>query len=54
MEKNSSLFWAIVWTIVFISAIVGIFWNPSQFITAALSGAMAVCFFADYRKTKNL
>ena len=51
MEKIN-LFWAIIWGLVFVTAIVGIFWNPAHFVTAAISGIFCGLFIHDYIKAK--
>jgi hypothetical protein len=54
MEKFINKFWAIVWTVMCVLCIVAIFWNPAHWVTAGASGLMAVLFWADYIKTKNV
>ena len=49
---NASLFWAVVWAIVFVLAVVGIFWNSAQVITAIIAAAMTAAFVRDYIKTR--
>ena len=53
MEKIN-LAWAIIWTVVFVTCIVGFFWNPSHIFTAAIAAIMAGMFWHDYRKTKGM
>lgn len=54
MENKANLFWAIVWTVLFILCVVGFFWNPSHFFTAAISALFAVMFWHDYNKNRGL
>ena len=35
-------------------SVLAIFWNPSHFLTLAISAIMAAMFWHDYRKTKGL
>jgi len=53
MEKIN-LFWAAIWSIVALSCVVAIFWNPAHFITLAIAIIFAVMFWYDYHKTKGL
>lgn len=53
MEKIN-LVWAIIWTVVFATCVVGFFWNPSHIFTAIISALMAIMFWHDYRKTKGM
>jgi len=52
-ENLLDLFWAIVWGLVTVLAIVGIFWNPSSVISAVLSGCMFAVFVVEYIKEKR-
>lgn len=49
-ENFLNLFWAIVWGLVTVLSIVGIFWNPSSVISAVLSGCMFAVFVVEYIK----
>lgn len=53
MEKVN-LFWAVIWSVMFILCVVGFFWNPSHIFTAAISALFAGMFWYDYKKTKDL
>lgn len=53
MEKVN-LFWAVVWGLVCILAIIGIFWNPSQWATAVICGCFCGAFIWDYVKEKRM
>lgn len=54
MEKTTCIVWAIIWGVVFVLAIVGMFWNWAHFVTAAISGFFCAAFIKDYVKSKNL
>lgn len=54
MEKLINKFHAIVWTIMAVSCIVAMFWNPAHWVTAVMSGFMAGMFWAEYAKTKKI
>ena len=51
MEKIN-LFWAIIWGMVFVTAIVGMFWNPAHSLTAVISGIFCSIFVHDYINAK--
>ncbi len=52
--KKVNLFWAIIWTVMAVLCLVAIFWNPSHFLTLAISAVMAGMFWYDYRKSKDV
>ena len=52
MEKIN-LAWAIIWGFMFVLCVVGIFWNPSHFFTAAISALFTGMFLHDYIKAKK-
>ena len=47
-HSTLDLFWAIVWTVVLILAIVGLFWNPALYVLIAGSVGFASMFFVDF------
>ena len=49
-ENFLNLFWSIVWGLVTVLSIVGIFWKPSSVISAVLSGCMFAVFVVEYIK----
>ena len=51
---NENLVWAIVWGVVFLLALVSVWWNPGHFVTLALSGIMCGLFIHDYVKTRGM
>lgn len=51
---KASLFWACVWAVVFIIAVIGIWWNPAQILNAVISFGPSVAFFYDYIKFRPL
>lgn len=54
MNELSNLFWAIVFGVLFVLAVIGIFWNWAHIFTAAICGLLCIAFISDYVKTKNL
>ena len=54
MGRQSAIFWAVVFGIIFVLSIVSIFWNPCHIFTAIISGTLCALFIRDYRETKNL
>lgn len=46
--KSFNLIWAIVFTVMFIAGIVGMFWNPSHWITIFGCGLLAGALWYDY------
>lgn len=52
MDKIN-LFWAVVWGIVFVAAVVGFFWNPIHFFTAVFAGCFFTAFIVDYVRAKR-
>ena len=53
-EKGISLFWAIIWGLIFILAIVGIWFNFAQIVNAVIAGFFFGLFIYDYIKTKHI
>lgn len=53
-EKGISLFWAIVWGLLFILAIVGIWFNFAQVLSAVITGLFFGLFTYDCIKTKHI
>ena len=47
-HSTLDLFWAIVWTVVLMLAIVGLFWNPALYILIAGAVGFASMFFVDF------
>jgi hypothetical protein len=52
--KQANLFWAIVWGVICVLCVIGIFWNPCQIATAVIAGFFCGMFIHDYRKTKDI
>lgn len=52
--KSFSLFWMVVWAVVFVLAIVTIFWRPAVFILAAIALVFLVLFILDYREARGV
>ncbi len=49
-----NLFWTIVWAIVLIGTIVGIFWRPANYVVAIVAAVMLGTFLYDYIKVARL
>ena len=47
-HSTLDLFWAIVWTVVLILAIVGLFWNPALYLLIAGAVGFSSMFFVDF------
>ena len=47
-ESTLNLFWTIVWAVVLIGAIVGIFWKPAIYVVAVLASVMFGMFLREY------
>lgn len=52
--KKINLVWALIWSLVLVTCIIGIFWNPAHYVTAAISAFFAVMFWHDWRTTKDV
>lgn len=52
--KKINLAWAIIWSVLAITCVVAIFWNPAHFFTLIISIVFATMFWNDYRKTKGM
>lgn len=55
--KNAStlnLFWAIVWALVLIGAIAGVFWKPAIYVVAVIAAIMFGMFLHDFIKYRGL
>lgn len=47
-ESTLNLFWTIIWAVVLIGAIAGIFWKPAIYVVAVLSAVMFGTFLREY------
>lgn len=52
-EELLNLSGVIIWAVVFIMAIVGIFWNPAQIATTIIAGGMFGICFKEYIRVKR-
>ena len=52
--KHVNLFWAIVWALLAVLALVGIWWNPADIFVVIIAGIFCGMFVHDYIKTKNI
>lgn len=50
---NASLFWAIMWGIVFVLAFAAIWWNVFHIFTLIISGGFMSAFIVDYVQYKR-
>lgn len=50
---ETSIFWAIVWGVVFVLSLVAIWWNPCHIFTAIIAGAFMVAFIVDFVQYKR-
>ena len=53
-ESTVNLFWTIVWAVVLIGAIAGIFWEPAIYVVAVLAAVMFGMFLHDLIKYRGL
>ena len=49
-----NLFWAIVWGLITVLAVVGIFWKPAIFIVIAAAASLCGMFIYDYVRVKRM
>lgn len=47
-ERALNLFWAIVWALVLIGTVAGIFWKPALYIVAGIAAVMVGMFLREY------
>lgn len=47
-ESTLNLFWAIVWGVVLIAAIVGIFWKPAVYAVAVIAAVFFGMFLREF------
>lgn len=52
--KSFSLFWMVVWAVVFALAIVTIFWRPAVYFLAVIALVFLVLFIHDYREARGV
>lgn len=51
--KNASLILAIVWGLVGVLALVGMFWNPSLFLILFLCVVMGLSYLSDWNEQRK-
>ena len=54
MNNLISIFWAGVWFVVLILAIVGIFWTPALYFIIAIAVTLCALFINDYINVNNV
>ncbi len=47
-ESTLNLFWSIVWSVVLVGSIAGIFWEPAIYVVAVLAAVMFGMFLHDF------
>ena len=52
--KVTNLFWSIVWAVVLVGCILGLFWKIAIYIVALIAAVMFGCFIHDYIYTKRI
>lgn len=53
-DNHLNLFWAIVWVVVFILAVVCLFWKPAVWALVLIAGFFTGLFVADFIKVKRM
>lgn len=53
-ESTLNLFWTIVWAVVLIGAIAGIFWKPALYVVALIAAAMLGSFLVDFIRVARM
>lgn len=53
-ESTLNLFWAIVWAVVLIGAIAGIFWKPAIYVVAVIAAVMFGMFLHDFIRFRGM
>ena len=49
-----NLFWGLVWGLIVVLAVVGIFWKPAIFIVVAAAAYLCGMFIYDYVRVKRM
>lgn len=49
-----NLFWTIIWAVVLVGVIVGIFWKPSLCVVALVAAAMLGSFVVDFIRVMKM
>lgn len=47
-ESTLNLFWTIIWSVVLVGSIAGIFWKPAIYVVAVLAAVMFGMFLHDF------
>lgn len=53
-ENTLNLFWTIVWAVVLIGVILGIFWKPALYVVALIAAAMLGSFLVDFIRVARM
>ncbi len=52
-DMETSIFWAIVWGLVFVLSVVAIWWNVCHIFSAIIAGGFMIAFVVDYVQYKR-
>lgn len=53
-ENTLNLFWTIVWAVVLVGVILGIFWKPALYVVALIAAAMLGSFLVDFIRVARM
>lgn len=54
LENTVNLFWMIVWAVVLVGVILGIFWKPALYVVALIAAAMLGSFLVDFIRVARM
>lgn len=53
-ENALNLFWTIVWAVVLVGVILGIFWKPALYVVALVAAGMLGSFLVDFIRVARM
>lgn len=53
-ENTLNLFWTIVWAVVLVGVILGIFWKPALYVVTLIAAAMLGSFLVDFIRVARM
>lgn len=53
-ENTLNLFWTIVWAVVLVGVILGIFWKPALYVVALVAAGMLGSFLVDFIRVARM
>lgn len=53
-ENALNLFWTIVWAVVLVGVVLGIFWKPALYVVALIAAAMLGSFLVDFIRVARM